>query len=124
MPDIKQGEIYMVDIPIAHTVGSEQWKRRPYVIMSRLAVNKAGRNVVGVPLTHATDKACAHRMLLPAREIIRAAGCNFTFVDSVALTDQLRVLDVNRLEMPSLGCLSKTAVYGLTACLAFLLDIR
>ena len=124
MPDIKQGEIYMVEIPKSHTVGTEQWKRRPYIIMSRLAVNRAGDNVIGIPLSSATHKACQHRILLPAVEIIKTVGSTFNFVNSVALTDQARVLDYQRLELPCIGTLSRNAVLSVQLGLAFLFDIR
>ena len=124
MPDIKQGEIYVVDIPQSHTVGSEQFKKRPYVIMSRLGINRAGNNVVGVPLSHVTRKACQHRIMIPVREIIRAVGCTYNFLDSVALTDQTRVLDIQRLEQPSIGNLSRSAILSVQLGLAFLFEIR
>jgi mRNA-degrading endonuclease toxin of MazEF toxin-antitoxin module len=114
----------MVDIPISQTVGSEQQKRRPYVVMSRLSVNKLGKNVVGIPLSHVINKANQHRILIPAKEIIKDATSNFPFVNSVALTDQVRVLDISRLELPRIGYLSTTATIAVQLGLAFLFDIR
>lgn len=122
--EIKQGEIYWVDIPKAHTVGSEQWKRRPYIIVSRDAINRIGRNVVGVPLSSKLHKASQYRILLPATEIIKDIGRPDSITDSVALTDQLRVLDVSRLEQPRIGKLSTTAVMALELGVAFVFDIR
>lgn len=98
-PIIQQGDIYRVDIPQSQTVGSEQWKRRPYIIVSRTAINRLGRNVVGVPMSTKLHKASQHRILLPVVEIIRDVGYPTPFQDSVALTDQIRVLDVSRLEV-------------------------
>jgi mRNA-degrading endonuclease toxin of MazEF toxin-antitoxin module len=67
---IKQGDIYWVDIPKAHTQGSEQYKRRPFIIVSRTELNK-GKIVVGVPMTSETRKAGQHRTLIPAGEVVK-----------------------------------------------------
>ncbi|MGH9666814.1 MAG: type II toxin-antitoxin system PemK/MazF family toxin [Bryobacteraceae bacterium] len=121
--DPKQGEIYWVEIRQSETVGTEQWKRRPYIIVSRTAINKVAPNVVGVPMSTQTRKAGQHRILLPATEIIRDVSCASTISDSVALTDQIRVLDKSRLET-RIGCLTQTATVGLLENgLAFLFDI-
>src|ERR1051326_5815382 len=117
--EVKQGEIYMVDIPRFQTVNHEQYKRRPYVVMSTLRCNRIG-NVIGVPLSHVTRKACEHRVLIPAGEIIPAGGCRFNFLNSVALTDHSRVLDVSRLEMPSIGQISRRALLSVLRGLAVL----
>ena len=50
--------------------------------------------------------------------------CPRKLQDSVALTDHLRVLDINRLEQPKMGSLSDTAKGGLELALAILFDIR
>jgi len=68
------------------------------------------------------SKAGQHRIQLPAKEIIKDVGCTSTIVDSVALTDQIRVLDVSRLQ-EKIGCLSQTAVIAVGLGLAFLFDI-
>lgn len=119
---IHQGDIYRVDIPKSHTVGSEQFKRRPYIIVSRTAVNHLGRNVVGVPMSTKVHKASQYRILLPAAELIRDVGYPDSFQDSVALTDQIRVLDVSRLEV-KMGRLSDSAIISVGLGLAFLFDI-
>jgi mRNA-degrading endonuclease toxin of MazEF toxin-antitoxin module len=123
MPDIKQGDIYWVEIRQSETKGSEQWKRRPYIIVSRTGLNKVSRTVVGVPMSHEIRKAGGHLIALPAREIIKDVGCKSNIVDSVALTDQIRVLDLSRLE-ERIGCLSRTATIGLLELgLGFVFDI-
>ena len=48
---VKQGEIYWVFARDLDTQGSEQQKNRPYVIVSRDAINNLGPTVVGVPLS-------------------------------------------------------------------------
>src|ERR1035437_10280700 len=91
-PVIQQGDIYRVDIPKSQTIGSEQYKRRPYIIVSRTAINRLGNNVVGVPMSTKIHKSSQHRILLPVAEIIQDVGYHDPFQDSVALTDQIRVL--------------------------------
>jgi mRNA interferase MazF len=123
MPEVKQGDIYWAEIRQAETQGSEQWKRRPYIIVSRTGVNKVSRTVVGVPMTTQLRKAGQFRILLPASEIVKDVACNSPIVDSVALVDQIRVLDMGRLEQ-RIGCLSRTATIGLLELgLGFLFDI-
>lgn len=122
--EIKQGEIYFVDAEDLDVIGSEQQKSRPYVIVSRTLINRLGRNVVGVPLSTKIHKACAHRVLLPRNHMVPNPACRRTLSDSVALTDQIRVLDIQRLEQPKMGHLSQTAIGGLELALLFLFDIR
>jgi mRNA interferase MazF len=122
--EIKQGEIYWVEIRPSEAKGSEQWKRRPYIVVSRTGINRVSATVVGVPMTTELRKAGAHRIQIPAVEIVKDVGCTSTIVNSVALTDQIRVLDISRLE-ERIGCLSTTATIGLLENgLAYLFDIR
>ena len=121
-PLIQQGDIYRVNIPQSQTVGSEQWKRRPYVIVSRTAVNRLGHNVVGVPMSTKVHKASQHRILLPVTEIIRDVGYPDPFQNSVALTDQIRVLDIARLEV-RMGRLSDSAIISVGVGLSFLFNL-
>lgn len=121
---IKQGDVYWVEIRAqGEAVGSEQSNRRPWVIVSRSELN-GGKVVVGVPLTSRQKWACAHRIAIPAREIIKDQGSSAQIKDSVALTDQIRALDVSRLEMPRIGRLSQTATIAVVEQgLAYLFDI-
>jgi mRNA-degrading endonuclease toxin of MazEF toxin-antitoxin module len=126
-PDFQQGDIYWVDIPASQAVGSEQYKRRPYVIVSRTAVNRTCNTVVGVPLSTSVDpsKTIKHpfRILIPPTEIVRDVGYNGEIKVSLAKTDQVRVLDKSRLQN-RMGALSATATAAAVGGLAFLFDIR
>jgi len=126
-PEIKQGEIYWVDIPQSQTVGSEQYNRRPYLIVSRTSVNRVCETVVGVPLSTAVDltKPMKHpfRVLIPAHEIIKDVLYNGEVKVCVAKADQTRVLSKARLEK-RMGVLSSTAIAAVSVGLAFLFDIR
>ena len=118
-----QGEIYWVNANDVDIVGHEQMKSRPYVIVSRDNINSQGHIVVGVPLTTKLKKANSYRVAIPLPLMIPAPGCQRALEDSVALTDHIRVLDQRRLSF-LMGKLSSTAIGGLEAGLAYLLDIR
>lgn len=121
---IRYGEIYWVFAKDLDIAGSEQQKSRPYIIVSRDAINALGRNVVGVPLSSKIQKASSYRVLIPLAHILKDMACSRPMTDSVALTDHIRVLDPCRFEHPKMGKLSDTAMGGIEAGLAFLFDIR
>lgn len=123
---VKPGEIYFVDIKPEHTVGHEQHSRRPFVIVSRLRVNRQGWVVVGLPLTKSEGKTHLlppWRITIPADEISRDVGFRGTILDSIALTDQVRALAPERLEN-RMGVLSGTALASVGLGLSYLLDLR
>lgn len=121
---LKYGEIFWVFAKDLDIQGSEQKKSRPYVIVSRDAINKLGFNVVGVPLTTKVHKASAYRILIPMTHMIKDVSCSRPMSNSVALTDHIRVLDPSRLEQPKMGKMTDTAMGGIELGLAFLFDIR
>jgi len=123
--DIEQGDIFYVDIPQQETRGSEQYDPRPYVVVSRTALNRILRTVVAVPLTsskNAKDQP-AYRIRVPVASIIANPAERFPFVDSIAKCDMIRVLDKSRLAR-KLGKLSKAAAAGVELGVAFVMDIR
>jgi mRNA-degrading endonuclease toxin of MazEF toxin-antitoxin module len=123
-PDVKQGEIFWVNIPPEHTIGSEQYDRRPYVIVSRTLVNRRGKTVVGVPLTTSNTLDVSqppYRVVIPARDIIRDVSFQGDIRESLAKTDHVRVLAKERLER-RMGKLSDTACSAVVLGLIFLFD--
>ncbi|HTW66296.1 MAG TPA: type II toxin-antitoxin system PemK/MazF family toxin [Bryobacteraceae bacterium] len=120
----KKGEIYYVFAKDLDVDGHEQDNDRPYVIVSRDAINVFGTNVVGVPLTTKLHKANSHRILIQAAHMIQNSACQRQLRDSVALTDHVRVLDPRRFESPKMGHMTDTAVGAIELALAFLFDIR
>lgn len=130
--DIHQGDIYWVNIPANQTQGSEQHGGRPFLVMSRLAVNRALRTVLVVPMsTHQGNTSDLtflatqppYRIVIPPSEITKDPSCNMTLSVSVAKTDQARVIDKTRLQQ-KLGRLSQTAVISVGVGLAWIFDIR
>ena len=121
---VKQGEIYWVNAKDLDIEGHEQEKSRPYLIVSRDAINALGHNVVGVPLSTKIHKASAHRVKLPVQFMIKDIACTRELSDSIALTDHIRVLDVRRLEQPKMARLAQSAIGGIELALSYLFDIR
>jgi mRNA-degrading endonuclease toxin of MazEF toxin-antitoxin module len=90
---IKTGEIFWCEPDPADTVGSEQEKDRPWVVISLSHLHR-GKCVVGVPLSKQMNKGIAHLITIPAKEIKMDGGA--TAYECVALTDQIRALDKTR----------------------------
>jgi mRNA-degrading endonuclease toxin of MazEF toxin-antitoxin module len=130
--DIHQGEMFWIDIPQKHTEGSEQYGRRPLVVMSRLSINRRLKTVVVVPLTTFNDQTLdaaflasqpPYRVVVPLNEITKDVGCTSNLSTCVAKTDQARVVDKVRLQQ-KIGKLSQTATISVGLGLAYLFDIR
>ena len=121
---LKKGEIYWVFAKDLDVAGHEQDRDRPYVIVSRDAINIVDTNVVGVPLSTKLHKANSHRILIQSLHMVKDLACQRDLKDSVALTDHIRVLDPRRVEFPRMGHMTDTAVGGIELALAYLFDIR
>ena len=90
---VKTGELYWCEPDPADTVGSEIEKDRIWVIVSQSHLHR-GKCVVAVPLTKNLAIACAHLIQIPKGELL--GDGKTTFLDSVAVTDQIRCLDKTR----------------------------
>jgi mRNA-degrading endonuclease toxin of MazEF toxin-antitoxin module len=122
--DVSQGDIYWVTVRPSETRGSEQHGRRPFIVMSRLAVNKAVKTVVAVPMsTQDVINQPPYRIVIPIAEITKDVLCTSRLELSVAKTDQVRVIDQSRLE-EKIGRLSQTATLAVALGLAYIFDIR
>ena len=115
----KYGEIYWVFAKDLDIAGHEQDKSRPYVIVSRDAINNQGLNVVGVPLSTKTHKANAHRILIPIGMMIKDVSCTRTMSDSVDVSSAIEIQHAEALtrsrrtiELESVGALQRTGVRG------------
>src|SRR6185312_7468964 len=106
---------------------------RPYVVMSRDAVNRKLKTVIVVPLTTYQGQVQEvlqqlsgqppFRIIIPPAEITRDVSSNSEASLCVAKTDQARVVDKSRL-LSKMGRLSRTAIIAVGAGLAFLFDLR
>jgi mRNA interferase MazF len=127
--DPQQGDIFWVDIPSNQVEGSEQFGRRPFIVMSRKAVNERLKTVIAVPMTTFGDQASMagqppYRIVIPVAEITKDVSSTTQLSPvSVAKTDQARVIDKSRLQQ-RIGRLSGTAIIAVGVGLAFVFDIR
>jgi mRNA-degrading endonuclease toxin of MazEF toxin-antitoxin module len=125
-PDVSPGEVYWVNIPQDQTVGHEQYDQRPYVVVSRLEVNRRG-TVIGVPFTSVKDPSRLSELppywiSIPFSELQVDWGAQVKAVMSVAKADQIRVLDRDRLGS-KIGTLSRTALVSIQLGIQFALEI-
>lgn len=121
--DVHQGDIYWVTIRQEETKGSEQYGRRPVVVVSTHAVNKTLKTVVVVPMSTTVDNQPPYRIVIPVSQIMKDISSKSHLEKCVAKTDQVRVIDKSRLE-EKIGRLSQTATLAVTLGLAFVFDIR
>jgi len=70
---VKTGDIFWCEPDPKDTVGHEQEKDRPWVIVSLASLHR-GKCVVGVPLTKNTSISCSHLVLIPKSELVLDAG--------------------------------------------------
>jgi len=120
----QRGDVYWVNIPKKHTVGHEQYKRRPFLIVSNNAIHYL-EIVIGVPLTFQVHKKNRqYRIAVLASDIIMDTGSTLDPGERVALTEQVRCVSVERLEPDRQAKLTDTAIYAVEAGLAFVMDIR
>ena len=85
---IKRGNVFIADLD--PTVGSEQYGRRPVVILSNDLNNKYSPTILVAPLTKILKKT-----KLPTHIMIRKNY--FLKYDSLILLEQIRTIDKSRL---------------------------
>lgn len=123
-PTPRRGDIYWIDVPKKHTVGSEQYKRRPWLVISSNLISHLPI-VIGVPLSQEIHKQNRqHRILILEKDIVRDSGCTLDPGERIALTEQVRVLSVERVEFPRQGRVTATALYAVEGGVAYVLDIH
>jgi hypothetical protein len=82
---------------------------------------------VGVPLSFQIQKKNRQfRISIPATEIINEVGSPKPLDpgERIALTEQVRTLSVDRLEMPRSARITDTALFAVEAGVVFVLDIQ
>ncbi|GIL16126.1 MAG: endoribonuclease EndoA [Chloroflexota bacterium] len=111
---MQKGEIYLANLnPV---IGSEQAGLRPVVIVQNSLLNRFSKTVVVIPFTTNLKRA-----ELPSGLLV-SAGAGGLKQDSVALCNQIRVLDKSRLTN-RLGILSDEWMGKIEDTLAFVLDM-
>jgi mRNA interferase MazF len=112
---MRRGEVY--DARLEPTEGFEQASFRPIVVVSRDAIHEYGGIVIAVPCTTLRPG----RRVYPSQTVL-GAGEGGLEVDSVALAEQVRVLDKRRLSRRR-GMLSAEALARVDRALAIALDL-
>ena len=96
LPDVQAGDVYWVDIPKDHAVGREQYENRPYVIVSRVEINRRG-TVIGVPFTSVKDPTKMSQLppywiYIPNQELTIDWDATIQAAGTFAKSEQVRVL--------------------------------
>ncbi|MHC5597580.1 MAG: type II toxin-antitoxin system PemK/MazF family toxin [Nostoc sp.] len=112
---MRRGEVY--DARLEPTEGSEQGGTRPVIIVSRDVINAASPVVLAVPCTTYRSS----KRIYPTQVLIQQPDGGFTH-DSLAMTDQIRVLSKSRL-LRLRGTLSEEAIAQLNQALLIALDL-
>ncbi|MEH1850586.1 MAG: type II toxin-antitoxin system PemK/MazF family toxin [Nostoc sp.] len=112
---MRRGEVY--DARLEPTEGSEQGGTRPVIIVSRDVINAASPVVLAVPCT--TYRAS--RRIYPTQVLIQQPDGGLIH-DSLAMTDQIRVLSKSRL-LHFRGRLSEEVIAQLNQALLIALDL-
>ena len=104
--NIKRGEIYYADL--SPVIGSEQGGIRPVLIIQNDVGNRYSPTVIAAAITSQRDKT-----KLPAHISVEASDCGLA-KDSIALLEQVRTIDKQRLkekmgslDMVSMGMVDK-----------------
>jgi mRNA-degrading endonuclease toxin of MazEF toxin-antitoxin module len=128
-PQPRRGDIFHLEIAKSEILGGEQYGYRGWVIVSADSINRGvdPETVVAVPLTSKVHRAEGNyrffRILIPAKEFIPEPGFGGKFADSLALTEQVRVLSIPRIPVNRSGRLTPKAMAAVEAGLAYVLDI-
>lgn len=105
---MKRGEIYYADLD--PTVGSETAKRRPVLLVSNNANNRAASTVTILPITSNVSRVYPFEVLLQSQE----SGLP---KPSKIQAQQIRTISKQRLEATVVGCLSEETMAAIDAAL-------
>lgn len=131
-----RGDIWWAQFPYHETIGSEQGKDRPVVVLSTeplpvVVVTADPINValpkicIVVPLSTVVGKANRQfRILIPESQKITEPGTNGCPGESIALTEQTRCISTERLlDLKRVGRLKTEAMGAVEAGIKFVLGI-
>lgn len=124
----QRGDIYHLEIPIEQIKGSEEYGYRGWLIVSASQLAVRLPIVIAVPLTTPLDKDKGgydvHRIRITDAEKITEAGERGCQGESLALTEQVRVLSIDRLPEKRSCRVRPTTIYKVETGLAFVLGMR
>lgn len=105
---MRRGELYYADL--SPTVGSEINKRRPVLVVSNNASNRAASTVTVLPVTSNVSRVFPFEVLLPS-------GKSGLPKDSKALAQQIRTISRERLLPGRAGMLDATLMRAVDAAI-------
>lgn len=112
---MKRGDIYYASLDPA--IGSEQAKRRPVLIVSNDANNRAANTVTVLPVTSQVAVVRSFEVLLPAAGTGRRQ-------DSKALAQQIRTISKERITGRRLGAVPDEVMQAVERAIRIHLDLR
>lgn len=116
---VKRGDIFWVNLPQSESEGTEQYKRRPCVILSSDAINddESIKGYVVAPLTTNLEKGGKYfRLKLP----IKLKG-QPKQQENVLLVEQIRFISKDRLDSERLASLDKLVLGMIEVSLKYVL---
>jgi mRNA-degrading endonuclease toxin of MazEF toxin-antitoxin module len=107
-----------------NAVGSEQYGKRPVLVISIDNINSSLPICVVVPLSEQLHKANRnHRIRIPESEKIQETGTRGCPGESLALTEQVRCISRERLDPKRVARLKSVAVAAVEAGVKYVLGI-
>src|SRR5437879_8325635 len=95
----QRGDIFWANLPETESVGSEQYGRRPVLVVSANSINQALPIVIVVPLTsNMAKKNRQFRIAIPESQKVQEPGTSGCPGESLALTEQVRMISKDRLD--------------------------
>lgn len=111
---IKRGEIYFADL--RNTVGSEQGGMRPVVVIQNDVGNLNSPTTIIIPITSRKQKN-------PMPTHVKIESADIFKKESIALTEQIRVIDRSRLKY-CMGRLSQKDIVRIESAIALSLGLN
>ncbi len=119
-----RGDIFWANLPREESLGSEQYGRRPVLVVSVDAINVRLTVVVIVPLTEKIQKQNRQfRIFIPDTHKIQEPGTPGLVGDSVALTEQVRIIGKERMDSKRVARVTADALAAVESGLAYVLGI-
>jgi mRNA interferase MazF len=118
---VHRGDIFWADLD--PTQGHEQEGRRPVLIVSNERLHQMGIVII-VPLSKQVQKGNrTHRILIEENHKIQEQGTDGCPGESLALTEQVRCLDLSRLDDGRVAKVSGLAMGWIEAGLVHVMDL-
>ncbi|MGH9873919.1 MAG: type II toxin-antitoxin system PemK/MazF family toxin [Pyrinomonadaceae bacterium] len=126
----QRGDIFWANLPSLESVGSEQRGTRPVLVMSEVmvvSVDQLNQRIpvcVIVPLSAQVQKENrVNRILIPENQKISEPGTRGCPGDSLALTEQIRCISVDRLDGQRVGRAKPGAIAAVETGIKYVLRL-